>query len=95
MPLIQEIRERAQTGDLNEEEAELWKQYCLWRETQSQKRIPFNRRSSAELIQAARRYEQGIRIQAPYVVLTELGRCLAEEMVLYYAGEEEPIVWGC
>jgi hypothetical protein len=25
--------------------------------------------------------------------VTEQGRCLAEEMVLYYAGKEEPIVW--
>lgn len=93
MPLIQEIHERAEFGDLIEEEEKLWKQYCMWREEQSQKRIPFHRRSSADLIQAARRYEMAIRLDAPELVVTEQGCSLAEEMVLYYAGAEVPIVW--
>lgn len=93
MSLIQEIHERAQFGDLIEEEEMLWKQYCMWREEQSQKRIPFDRRSAANMIQRARRYEKLIRMNAPEVVVTEEGRSLAEEMVLYYAGKDEPIVW--
>ena len=91
--LIQDIHERSKFGDLIEEEEQLWKQYCMWREEQSQKRIPFNRRSSADMIQRARRYERLLSMHAPEVVITEEGRCLAEEMVLYYAGKEEPNVW--
>jgi hypothetical protein len=93
MSLIQEIHERAQFGDLIEEEEMLWKQYCMWNEEQSQKRIPFSRRSSANLILAAKRYEGAIRLSAPEIVVTDQGRSLAEEMVLYYAGKEETIVW--
>ena len=93
MSLIQEIHERGQCGDLIEEEEMLWKQYCMWNEEQSQKRIPFNRRSSANMILAAKRYEGAIRLSAPEIVVTDQGRSLAEEMVLYYAGREEPIVW--
>lgn len=93
MSLIHEIHERGQYGDLIEEEEMLWKQYCMWNEEQSQKRIPFSRRSSANMILAAKRYEGAIRLGAPEIVVTEQGRCLAEEMVLYYAGKEEPIVW--
>ena len=93
MSLIHEIHERGRYGDLIEEEETLWKQYCMWEEEQSQKRIPFNRRSAADMILAARRYEGAIRLGAPEIVVTEQGRCLAEEMVLYYFGKEEPIVW--
>lgn len=93
MSLIYEIHERGRYGHLIEEEKMLWKQYCIWEEEQSQKRIPFNGRSSIDLIQAARRYEKAVCLNTPEVVLTEQGRCLAEEMVLYYFGKEEPIVW--
>lgn len=93
MSLIGEIHERGRYGDLIEEEELLWKQYCMWREEQSQKRIPFNRRSCADMITRAMRYEKFISLGAPEIVVTEEGRCLAEEMVLYYFGKEEPIVW--
>ena len=93
MSLIQSIHDRGMYGDLIEEEELLWKQYCMWDEEQSQKRIPFNRRSCANLIARAKRYERLISLGAPEIVVTEEGRCLAEEMVLYYFGKEEPIVW--
>ena len=93
MSLIEEIHERGRYGDLTEEEELLWKQYCMWNEEQSQKRIPFNRRSCANLITRASRYESLISLSAPEIVVTEEGRCLAEEMVLYYFGKEEPIIW--
>ena len=93
MSLIQEIHDRGQLGDLIEEEQLLWEQYCIWNEEQSQKRIPFNRRSCANLIERAMRYEIFISLGAPEIVVTEEGRCLAEEIVLYYFGKEEPIIW--
>ena len=93
LAVVQMIHGRAQLGDLLEEEEDIWKRYCMWREAESQKRIPFHRRSSADMIQRASRYERLISLQAPELVVTEEGRRLAEEMVLYYAGKEEPIVW--
>lgn len=93
MSLIQAIHERSQLGDLIEEEELLWKQYCMWNEEQSQKRIPFNRRSAADMIERAMRYERFISLGAPEIIVTEEGRCLAEEIVLYYFGKEEPIIW--
>ena len=93
LALVYCIRERGQLGDLIEEEEEIWKQYCMWEEEQSQNRIPFQRRSAADLIQAARRYEKAICLKAPEVVQTEQGRLLAEEMVFYYVGKEEPVIW--
>ena len=79
-------------ADLQKEEY-LLKQYYMWKEEQSQKRIPFNRRSCADMITRAARYERLIELGAPVIVVTEEGRCLAEEMVLYYYGKEEPIIW--
>ena len=93
LPLIYSIHERSQLGDIIEEEEKLWNQYCKWNEEQSQKRIPFNRRSAADMIERAMRYERFISLGAPEIVVTEEGRCLAEEMVLYYFGKEEPLVW--
>ena len=93
MNLIQNIYDRGRDGDLIEEEELLFKQYCMWREEQSQKRIPFNRRSCADLITRAARYEKLVSIGAPEIIVTEEGRFLAEELVLYYFGKEEPIIW--
>ena len=93
MQLIENTYERGRYGDLIEEEELLLKRYCMWREEQSQERIPFNRRSSTKLISRAMRYEKLISLGAPEIVVTEEGRCLAEEMVLYYFGKEEPITW--
>ena len=93
MWLIHDIHERGRYGDLVEEEEKLWKQYSMWKEEQSQQRIPFNRRSCANMIERAMRYERFISMGAPEIVITEEGRCLAEEMVLYYFGKDEPIEW--
>ena len=93
MSLIDETFERGKFGDLIEEEELLLQRYCMWREEQSQKRIPFHRRSCADLITRAARYERLISLGAPEIVVTEEGRCLAEEMVLYDFGKEQPIVW--
>lgn len=90
--LVENTFERGRLGDLIEEEELLIKRYCMWHEEQSQKRIPFNRRSCADMITRAMRYEKLISIGAPEIVVTEEGRLLAEEMVLYYFGKEEPIV---
>ena len=93
LALIESAQERAYDSDLFEEEEYLLEQYCMWKEEQSQKRIPFNRRSCADMITRAARYERLIELGAPENVITEEGRCLAEELVLYYYGKEEPVIW--
>lgn len=93
MQLVEEAYRRGRYGDRFEEEDLLIEWHWKWQEEQSRKRIPFNRRSSAELILRAMRYEKLISLGAPEIVITEEGRWLAEEMVLYYFGKEEPIVW--
>jgi hypothetical protein len=93
LALIESAQERAYDSDLFEEEEYLLEQYCKWMEEQSQKRIAFNRRSCASMITRAARYERLISLGAPEIVVTEEGRCLAEEMVLYYYGKEEPVIW--
>ena len=93
MSLIYAIHERSQLGDIIEEESLLWNQYCKWNEDQSRKRIPFNRRSAADMIECAMRYERFISLGASEIVVNEEGRRLVEEMVLYYFGKEEPIIW--
>ena len=90
--IINEIYDRVISGEVSEDEKTIWKRYCIWREEQSQKRIPFNRRSALNMIIRAARYERLISIHAPDVVVIEEGRCLAEEMILYYFGKEEPLV---
>ena len=90
--IIDEIYDRVISGEVSEDEKTIWKRYCIWREEQSQKRIPFNRRSALNMIIRAARYERLISIHAPDVVVIEEGRCLAEEMILYYFGKEEPLV---
>ena len=92
LSVIAAIEARA-IGDLFEEEEEILEKYYKWIEEQSQKRIPFNRRSSADLINSAARYERLISLNAPEIVITEEGRWLAEEIALYYFGKEEPIIW--
>lgn len=93
LAIVEAIYERCQLGDLLEEEEEIWRQYCMWREEQSRKRIPFCRRSAADMIQAARHYTKQIHMDDREAVVAQAGRSLAEEMVLYYAGKEQPVVW--
>ena len=89
--VVEEIRMRA-IGDLLKEEKEILDRFYKWREEQSQKRIPFNRRSNANMITRAIRFERLLSWDAPQIVVMEEGRCLAEEMVLYYVGKEQPII---
>ena len=93
MQLVEEAYWRKRYGDIFEEEELLIQWHWKWQEEQSQKRIPFNRRSCADLILRAMRYEKLISLGAPELVITEEGRWLAEEMVLYYFGEEKPLIW--
>ena len=88
---VWELYERGCDGDWTEEERALWHRYCDWREEQSRKRIPFNRRSSEKMIIRARRYEMLLSLDAPKILVEEEARCLAAEMAIYYGGKEQPV----
>ena len=87
--VIGELYLRAEYDSLEEEENELLERHYRWRQHNSLQRLPFLRRSPADLILRAMRYEKLVNLGAPEVVITEEGRCLAEEMVLYYHGPQE------
>ena len=88
--VVYEIYDREEE-ERSEEEKAILDRFFAYREEQSRKRIPFNRRSSVYLIIRANRYEKLVSLKAPELVITEEGRALAEEMVVYYAAEAEPV----
>ena len=69
---------------LNEEEQAILERHRDWFETQSLTRLPGKARSPMYLVNRAQRYEYFVSMNAPEIVLAEEGRCLAEEMILYY-----------
>ena len=81
---IFDIQMKEEYEVLTEEEFALLEEYWEWYEQQCLQRLPYNRRSPAELINRARRYERLVSLHAPEIVLENEARCLAEEMVLYY-----------
>lgn len=90
--VIESIIDRME-GDLFPEEEEIWKNYCIRIEEQSQKRLPFRRRLGLNIISGARQYVHLVRNNAPELILLESSRLLAEEMVLYYGAKEAPLMW--
>lgn len=82
--VINELYIRRYYGDLNEQEYELLEKHHEWFEANSLKRLPFNRCSPLKVINRAQRYEYLIRVGAPKDVIAKEGRCLAEELILYY-----------
>ena len=87
--VIGELYYRAEFDTLDDEENELLERYYWWRQNNSLARLPFLRRSPADMILRAQRYETLVGWNAPEEVLMDEGRWLAEEMVLYYYGPQE------
>ena len=87
-PVIDELYFRAEYDSLDENENALLDRYFWWQEDTCLARMDFLRRSPTNLILHARRYEKLISWHAPQVVIEEAGRCLAEEVVLYYCGPQ-------
>lgn len=79
---------RACGAQLSDEEQEVLERHYEWFEEQCLKRLPKKAYSSMYLLNRARRYEYLISQKAPEIVVAEEGRCLAEEMILYYFGKE-------
>lgn len=87
--VIAELYRRGEYDTLNDEENALLERHWQWRERSSLARLPYLRRSPADLILRARRYEKLVCLQAPEVVIQEEGRHLAEELVLYCCGPQQ------
>lgn len=79
--MIDDVAEHSGNGELFEgEEAR-------------QKRLPFKRNSCYNLIVQARLYEWWLCMRWPELLARPHGQHLAEQMVLYYFGKEDPTVW--
>jgi hypothetical protein len=87
--VIGELSFRAEYDSLEEDENELLERHYEWQEGQSLERLPACRRSSYQFILRAMRYETLVRLGAPEIVCTEEARCLAKEMVLFYAERKD------
>ena len=89
---LDEIYAMRESGaELSEEEHDVLDRHYEWFEEQCLKRLPKKVYSPMLLVNRAQRYEYFISQNAPKCVIDEEGRRLAEEMVIYYFGKEEPI----
>ena len=84
LDIIADLHFRSETDSLEDEEYELLERHHDWFVANSHQRLPFDRWCPAHLINRAQRYEKLIELKAPECVVTQEGRFLAEEMVLYY-----------
>jgi hypothetical protein len=80
--IIYDMRECG--APLSDEEQDVLERHYEWFKAQSITRLPSKTRSPMYLINRAQRYEYFVRMNAPEIVIAEEGRCLAEEMILYY-----------
>jgi hypothetical protein len=82
---LDELYARREDGDeLSDDEHEILERHYEWFEAECIKRLPKRAYSPKFLVNRAQRYEYFISRGAPQVVIDEEGRCLAEEMLLYY-----------
>ena len=88
--LLDDIYDRRNCGDeLTDDEHEMLERHYEWFNEQSLRRLPFERRSPMHVVNRAQRYEHLVSLNAPEIVIGNEGRCLAEEMVLYYCSKKE------
>ncbi len=88
--LLTELYDRRYCGDqLSDDEIDILENHYEWFNEQSLKRLPFERCSPMHVINRAQRYEHLVSMNAPEIVIGNEGRCLAEEMVLYYCSKKE------
>lgn len=86
LDIIGELYYRGECDQLTDEENELLERHHDWFEAQSLTRLPCVHRSPKYVMNRTQRYEKLVTMKAPQSVIDEEGRCLAEEMVLYYYG---------
>lgn len=87
--VINELILHGEYNELSEEEKGLSERYYAWLEEQCRKRLPYMNNSPVNYIIRVRRYTKFIAMGAPEIVIAEEGRCLAEEMVIYYYAKKE------
>ena len=88
--ILNELYDRRECGDqLTDDETDILENHYEWFNEQSLKRLPFERRSPMHVVNRAQRYEHLVSLNAPEIVIGNEGRCLAEEMILYYCSKKE------
>ena len=86
---VSQLQFRRETETLEDEEYEILERHYEWFVANSRERMPFDRCCPAKLINCAINYEDLIKSGAPESAIEEQGRCLAEEMVVYYHSKKE------
>lgn len=81
--------------ELSESEQQMLSLYNRWYAECAMERLPYERRSPVYLINRAKRFEKLVRLNAPEVVVKNEGRCLAEELALYYCLKENAYICRC
>ena len=82
---IDEICSMKESGaPLSDEEQDILEHYYEWFEEQCFVFFEKKAYSPVHLVIRARRYEYLVACKAPKIIIEEEGRCLAEEMILYY-----------
>ena len=83
---LDELFAKLENGyELSDEEQKVLKRRDEWFEEQCLKRFPKKTYSLKFLVNRAQRYVYFICHNAPGLIVEEEGRCLAEEMILYYS----------
>ena len=80
----------SETETLTEEEQAILDRHYGWYEANCLQRLPVMRRTPTCVINRAQRYERLVSLNAPAIVMNEEGRCLAEELALYYHYVQKP-----
>lgn len=81
---------RSETETLDDEEQELLERHYEWYEANCLQRLPVVKCTPTGVINRAKRYERLVSLNAPAVVILEEGRCLAEELALYFHNVQQP-----
>lgn len=87
---VAELEFRRETENLDEEEQAILDRHYEWYEANCLQRLPVVKSTPTYVINRAKRYERLVSLNAPAVVINEEGRCLAEEMALYYHHRQKP-----
>ena len=87
---VAELELRSETDTLTEAEQALLDRHYQWYADNSLQRLPVVKCAPTRVINRARRYMRLISLNAPKILIAEEGRCLAEELALYYHMVQKP-----
>ncbi len=90
LDVVADLVFRCETETLDEEDQALLDRHYEWYEANCLQRLSVVKCAPTRVINRAQRYEHLVSLNAPEIVINEEGRCLAEEMALYYHHVQRP-----